>query len=70
MKKRIIYSDLENKPVRAALLLAAGTGSRLATLTDSTPKCLVTVNKISILERLFSSLQDHNFDRLVIVMKV
>ncbi len=66
MKKRTIYSDLANKPVRAALLLAAGTGS----LTDSTPKCLVTVNEISILERLISSLQDHNFDRLVIVMKV
>lgn len=68
MKKRTIYTDLVTQPVRTALLLAAGTGSRLAPLTDSTPKCLVTVNEISILERLVSSLQDHNFTRLVIVI--
>jgi choline kinase len=68
MKKRTIYTDLANEPVRTALLLAAGTGSRLAPLTDSTPKCLVTVNEISILERLVSSLQSHNFNRLVIVI--
>jgi choline kinase len=68
MKKRTVYTDLAHKPVRTALLLAAGTGSRLAPLTDSTPKCLVTVNEISILERLVSSLQGHNFNRLVIVI--
>lgn len=68
MQKGTIYTDLVNKPVRTALLLAAGTGSRLAPLTDSTPKCLVTVNEISILERLISSLQDHNFNRLVVVI--
>jgi len=68
MKKRTIYTDLTPEPVRTALLLAAGTGSRLAPLTDSTPKCLVTVNEISILDRLISSLQDHNFNRLVIVI--
>ncbi len=68
MKKRTIYTDLVNEPVRTALLLAAGTGSRLAPLTDSTPKCLVKVNEISILERLVSSLRDHNFNRLVIVI--
>lgn len=68
MKQRSIYTDLINEPVRTALLLAAGTGSRLAPLTDSTPKCLVTVNEISILERLVSSLQDHNFNRLVVVI--
>lgn len=68
MKKRPIYSDLANKPVRTALLLAAGTGSRLTPLTDSTPKCLLAINEISILERLVSSLQDHNFNRLVIVI--
>ena len=68
MKKRTIYNDLANEPVRTALLLAAGTGSRLSPLTDSTPKCLVTVNEISILERLISSLEDHNFNRLVIVI--
>jgi len=68
MKKRTIYTDLASEPVRTALLLAAGTGSRLAPLTDNTPKCLVAVNEISILERLLSSLQEHNFNRLVVVL--
>ncbi len=68
MNKSTIYTDLANEPVRTALLLAAGTGSRLAPLTDSTPKCLVTVNDIPILERLISSLRNHNFNRLVIVI--
>ncbi len=68
MKKRTMYTDLASEPVRTALLLAAGTGSRLAPLTDMTPKCLVPVNEISILERLLSSLQDHDFNRLVVVL--
>ena len=68
MQHKPIYSDLVNEPVRTALLLAAGTGSRLAPLTDSTPKCMVTVNEISILERLIASLEEHNFNRLVVVI--
>jgi choline kinase len=54
-------------PPRTALLLAAGMGSRLSPLTDSTPKCLVEVSRISILERLMRSLQSHGFERLVVV---
>jgi len=38
--------------VSTALLLAAGTGSRLQPLTDDTPKCLTMVNGKTILERL------------------
>ena len=68
MKHTTIYNDLANEPVRTALLLAAGTGSRLAPLTDMTPKCLVPVNEISILERLICSLKEHNFNRLVVVI--
>lgn len=68
MKKSAIYTDLTIEPVRTALLLAAGTGSRLAPLTDMSPKCLVPVNEISILERLIGSLQEHNFNRLVVVI--
>ncbi len=68
MKNTTIQADLACKQVRTALLLAAGTGSRLAPLTDMTPKCLVTVNDISILERLICSLEEHNFNRLVIVI--
>lgn len=68
MKKTTIHADLACEPVRTALLLAAGTGSRLAPLTDMTPKCLVAVNDISILERLICSLEEHNFNRLVVVI--
>ena len=66
--KMTINTDLAREPVRTALLLAAGTGSRLAPLTDMTPKCLVPVNEIPILERLICSLKDHNFNRLVVVI--
>lgn len=68
MKTGTICSDPAREPVRTALLLAAGTGSRLAPLTDMTPKCLVPINEISILERLVCSLEEHHFNRLVVVI--
>ncbi len=61
-------ADFGEKQVRTALLLAAGTGSRLAPLTDKMPKCLVPVNEISILERLLDALRSYNFNKLVIVV--
>ena len=42
----------ENNRVTTALLLAAGTGSRLRPLTTDAPKCLTEINEITILERL------------------
>lgn len=68
MKNLSKHPDSEKEQVRTALLLAAGTGSRLAPLTNKTPKCLVPVNEISILERLVDALRLHNFKRLVIVV--
>lgn len=59
---------VRNTFVKAALLLAAGTGSRLSPLTDSKPKCLVEVNNISILERMIASLSHHGIERLFIVV--
>jgi choline kinase len=63
---------LEKKPypqkrITTALLLAAGTGSRLLPLTKKSPKCLTLVNEISILERLIKSLNQNGFKRLVVV---
>lgn len=55
------------KRISTALLLAAGTGSRLYPLTQNSPKCLTKVNEISILERLITSLNQHGFERLVVV---
>jgi choline kinase len=53
--------------ISTALLLAAGTGSRLFPLTKSSPKCLTLVNEKSILERLVNNLKKQGFKRLVIV---
>jgi len=64
-----MHRNLSNHgtPVKTALLLAAGMGSRLSPLTDSTPKCLVEVNRIPILERLMRSLCSHGIKRLFVV---
>jgi L-glutamine-phosphate cytidylyltransferase len=56
-----------NASVKTALLLAAGMGSRLSPLTDATPKCLVEVNNIPILQRLMHSLRSHGFKKLYVV---
>ncbi len=53
--------------ITTALLLAAGTGSRLFPLTQNSPKCLTLVNGKSILERLVINLKSQGFKRLVIV---
>ncbi len=55
------------KRITTALLLAAGTGSRLLPLTKKLPKCLTLVNETSILERLIKSLNQNGFKRLVVV---
>jgi choline kinase len=57
----------DNERVTTAVLLAAGTGSRLYPLTENAPKCLTVVNGKSILERLVSSLHLYGFKRLVVV---
>jgi len=53
--------------VTTALLLAAGTGSRLSPLTKKVPKCLTMVNGVPILERLTTCLNQQGFKRLVVV---
>ena len=56
-----------NERVTTALLLAAGTGSRLYPLTQKAPKCLTIVNGVSILERMITNLHLRGFKRLVVV---
>jgi NDP-sugar pyrophosphorylase family protein len=64
---KIKHTYSNNERVTTALLLAAGTGSRLYPLTQNAPKCLTIINGISILERMTSSLDLHGFKRLVVV---
>jgi len=55
------------KRVTTAVLLAAGTGSRLYPLTKKEPKCLTMVNGSPILGRLISNLNSHGFKKLIVV---
>jgi choline kinase len=61
------YTDYKDN-ISTALLLAAGTGSRLRPLTNFIPKCLARVNEAPILEHLVQCLHQHNFKRLVVVV--
>ncbi len=55
------------KRITTALLLAAGTGSRLHPLTLDAPKCLTVVGGKPILGRLIENLRSQGIDRLVVV---
>jgi len=65
---RDVINSSESTRITTALLLAAGTGSRLHPLTDDSPKCLTEVNKTALLERMVHSLCDWGFERLVVVV--
>ena len=53
--------------ITTAVLLAAGTGTRLQPLTLDAPKCLTEVGGIPILQRLVENLREQGFKRLVVV---
>jgi choline kinase len=50
-----------------AIILAAGKGSRLNGSTEETPKCLVTVGGVTLIERQIAVLQDAGIDDITIV---
>ncbi|TGV03802.1 phosphocholine cytidylyltransferase family protein [Flavivirga rizhaonensis] len=60
-------NDCGQNRITTALLLAAGTGSRLFPLTENSPKCLTLVSDKSIINRLLKNLKSQGFKRLVIV---
>ena len=51
-----------------ALLLAAGTGTRLQPLTLDAPKCLTVVGGRPILDRLVCNLREQGIEKLVVVL--
>ena len=53
--------------VRTAVVLAAGKGTRLGSMTWDRPKCLVRVGGTPIIERLLGILEGYGIDRLVLV---
>ena len=59
---------IDSRSVTTALLLAAGTGTRLRPLTADAPKCLTEVAGRSILERVVNNLRAQGIERLVMVI--
>jgi L-glutamine-phosphate cytidylyltransferase len=51
-----------------AIILAAGLGMRLSPLTKNTPKCLINVNGIPIIERCVSTLMGYGIQNIVVVL--
>jgi L-glutamine-phosphate cytidylyltransferase len=56
------------KPVTIAVLLAAGMGSRLGSLTCDAPKCLTEINGQPFIERLVHALRRNGIKRLIVVV--
>jgi len=59
---------IDSNRISTALLLAAGTGTRLRPLTRNAPKCLTEVSGRPILDRLIHTLRAKGIDRLVVVL--
>ena len=51
-----------------AIILAAGKGSRLNGITEETPKCLVKVGGVTLIERQIAVLQDAGIDDITVVV--
>jgi histidinol-phosphate/aromatic aminotransferase/cobyric acid decarboxylase-like protein/choline kinase len=51
-----------------AIILAAGMGKRLRELTYDTPKCMVKVNGIPLIERMLTQLDKLRLERIVLVI--
>ncbi|HHJ16852.1 MAG TPA: phosphocholine cytidylyltransferase family protein [Gammaproteobacteria bacterium] len=58
----------DSNRISTALLLAAGTGTRLRPLTRNAPKCLTEVGDRPILDRLIHNLRAKGINRLVVVL--
>ena len=50
------------------LILAAGMGKRLGSLTKDNTKCMVKVNGVTLIERLLAIVSRHPISRIIIVV--
>ena len=57
-----------NQPPTKAIILAAGVGSRIRPLTDNTPKSLLVVAGMPILERMIRNIEASGISEFVIVL--
>lgn len=51
-----------------AIILAAGMGKRLGELTQNNTKCMVRVNKTTLIERMLHQLECQHLERIIIVI--
>ena len=61
-------STTGRRPAPAAVILAAGLGSRIRPLTDDVPKTLLTIGDETILARILTGIQDAGIDDVVLVL--
>ena len=54
--------------VRQAVILAAGMGTRLKPVTLETPKPLIEVNGVRMIDTIISSLHQNNINEIYIVV--
>ena len=54
------------KNMKQAMIFAAGLGTRLRPLTDTTPKALIEVGGVSLLDRTISRLRSFGYDHFVV----
>ncbi len=64
---RVFDRRVGSSTTRRAVILAAGTASRLRPLTNNLPKSLIKVGGKALLQRNLESLQRHGVERCVIV---
>ncbi len=51
-----------------AIILAAGMGKRLKGLTNDKTKCMITVNEVTLIERMLNQLDNLMLDKIIIVV--
>ena len=51
-----------------AIILAAGMGKRLKSLTKNNTKCMVEVNGVSLIDRMLHQIEKKHLSRIVIVV--
>lgn len=51
-----------------AIILAAGMGSRLKSLTKDKPKCMVKVNNETLIERVLKQLDNYKLEEIILVL--